>query len=811
MLSRFSDFVDSIAPSTTLRRETPLHRATLVLIGVVFVVGSTLAVAFDVVFPSQQSSSLGLGSVVEEDIRAPFNVEYVSEVLTEQRRIEAANAVSLIYDPPDPTIARQQATLLQQILDFIENVRRDPYGTFEQKQADLRAISALRLEANTITDLLLLDDETWRSVGTEAISVLERVMREAIRELDLSTVQEQLPSQVSLRFDARTAAIIVELVRDVVRPNRFVDVQGTEAARQAAIDDVQPETRSFERGQVVVRAGTRLDVVDDEALRRLGLFDVDDQRVQSLTRALIGSLLSMVLVGLYLTRFPDGAYLRARFVALLCLIFLFSLFSARFFASVQPPFYVYPAAGLALLIVVIAKPEMAVIATLAQGILVGLMANNSLEITTLVVAGGMVGALILRRTERMNSYFVIGMFISVTNVVVVAMFNLELLTSSEASTLGLLVLYALINGILSAMVALVGMYVLTFVVNLPTSLKLVELSQPSHPLLQRLLREAPGTYQHSLQVANLCEQAANAIDANASLMRVAALYHDVGKMLNPAFFVENQVDNLNPHDALNDPYRSASIILGHVIEGERLAKQFRLPVRIRDFIMEHHGTTKVGYFYNKAVEQAGDTEAVDIDQFTYPGPKPQSRETAVMMLADSCESIVRARKPANKQEISEIVDSIFEQRMAEGQLDESNLTLRDLDMARNIFIEMLQGVFHPRINYPVAAPPRRTSVERAAGPAETQTDYVTRNRPAPAGRVPEVESVSSEPGSAESPTPVPRQTTEMKPLIVPDDDEDAPLQVVPPLRRTQKITAADAKDFSPSGDKAPDGEKGEET
>lgn len=795
MLNWLSDFIDSLAPSTTLRRENPLHNVSLAVVGVVFVVFTTLIVAFDTAFPSQQdTSALRIGSVAETDIRAPYNIDYVSDVLTAERREAAANAISAVYDPPDPTIARQQATLLQQILDFIENIRRDPFGTPEQKTSDLQAITALRLEQPTIDAILDFDDETWRAVSAEAVNVLERVMREPIRESDLSVVSDQLPSQVALRFDTRTVGVIVALVQDILRPNRFVNPVETEAARQAAIDEVQPESRSFERGQVVVRAGTRLDAVDYEALQRLGLLETADRRVQVFIRALIASLLSLVLFGLYFARFPDSSYMRARFLAVLCVVFLLSLFSARLFAGVQPPYYVYPAAGLALLLVVVSKPDIAILGTLIQGLLVGMMANNSLEIATLVIAGGMVGALILRRTERLNSYFVIGMVIAVTNVVVVTLFNLELLTSNDTTSLGVLVVYALINGILAAMVALVGMYALTFVLNLPTSLKLVELSQPNHPLLQRLLREAPGTYQHSLQVANLCEQAANELGANAEVIRVAALYHDIGKILNPAFFVENQVDNLNPHDALNDPYRSASIIIGHVTEGERLAKQYHLPVRIRDFILEHHGTTKVNYFYTKAVEQAGDTEAVDVDQFTYPGPKPQSRETAIMMLADSCESTIRAKKPANRQGISDIIDEIFSQRMRDGQLDEANLTLRDLDVARDIFIEMLQAVFHPRINYPQPPPlPGRATTERE--PALEAPLTTSKTRTAEIAPIRDADTATSTDSAIVPELPVTRvparrQTLEIKPVPLADDD-DMPLQEVPPLRRTKTVSSGE--------------------
>ncbi len=773
MLSRISGFIDTLAPSTTVQSEWALHRLSMMLVAIIFVVATTLVVSLEVIAPFEQdTSALRVGSVTTADIRAPYTLQYASDVLTAQQRDVAANAVAAIYNPPDPTIARQQVTLLQQIFDFIENIRRDPYGTFEQRSADLRAINALKLREPIIEAILTLDEETWRAIVGEANIVLERVMREPIREADMSTVIEQLPSQVSLRFDAAAAAVVVALVEDIVRPNRFLNIEATEAARASAREAVAPVNRSFERGQVVVRAGVRLEPVDYEALQRFGLLEGADRRGQGVARALVASLLMLVLIALYLSRFSDPAFMRGRFLAVLCAIFVFSLLSARMFAGVQPPYYINPSSSLALLLVVIAKPEIALIGTLAQGVLLGVMANNSLEIATLVIAGGFVGALLLRRTERLNSYFVIGVIIALTNLVVVVLFNLELVTSADTSSLGVLVLYALVNGVLSAMVALVGMYVFTFLLNLPTSLKLVELSQPNQPLLQRLLREAPGTYQHSLQVANLCEQAASKIGANAELVRVAALYHDIGKMGNPAFFVENQADNVNPHDGLDDPYRSASIIIAHVTDGEQLARQYRLPVRIRDFILEHHGTTKVGYFYTLAVKQAGEEDSVDVDQFTYPGPKPQSRETAIMMLADGCESTVRARKPTSKQEIADVVDSIFNQRMRDGQLDESNLTLRDLDMTREIFIEMLQAVFHPRVNYPSASPPR-----------SEQPAVALPSPAAPLNRTGEMAAVPVEV------TPR-RATVEMKPIAA-TDDEDQPLRDVPPLRRAKPTSQED--------------------
>ncbi|MBZ0304643.1 MAG: HDIG domain-containing protein, partial [Anaerolineae bacterium] len=245
------------------------------------------------------------------------------------------------------------------------------------------------------------------------------------------------------------------------------------------------------------------------------------------------------------------------------------------------------------------------------------------------------------------------------------------------------------------------LYFITAAMNLTTNLKLIELMDSKHALLQRLLREAPGTYQHSLQVANLSEIAAEAIGANAQLVRVAAMYHDIGKILNPYYFTENTTGSINPHDDLNDPLQSAKVIIGHVIEGERLARRHKLPARIRDFILEHHGTTQVLHFYHQAVEKAGDESKVNIEEFTYPGPAPRARETAILMLADGCESATRSVGPSSKTEIEGIVNHIFELRLSEGQLNDSGLTLNDLKTVRNIFIQTLQAMYHPRIAYKI--------------------------------------------------------------------------------------------------------------
>jgi len=249
-------------------------------------------------------------------------------------------------------------------------------------------------------------------------------------------------------------------------------------------------------------------------------------------------------------------------------------------------------------------------------------------------------------------------------------------------------------------------YFLAQILGLTTPLQLLEISRPDFPLLQFFLRNAPGTYQHSLQVANLAEQAAENIGADALLTRVGALFHDVGKAMNPTFFIENQAhSDINTHEDL-DPAQSSAAITQHVLDGIKLARKYRLPRRIDDFILEHHGTMITRYQYNQAVEAAGGDESkVDREKFRYPGPSPHSRETAILMLADGTEARVRAGRPANEEELRTIIRSTIEHAQSSGQLDHTQLTLSDLNKIAESFATTLRGSFHPRIEYPQAKGP----------------------------------------------------------------------------------------------------------
>lgn len=844
MIVPFADLLERYFNWPTERTIPTLTRIVVLLATGSFLLLATVIVAFESLFPDQLDlAALQEGDVATRDIYAPETRTYVSRVLTDRLRQAARDGETPVFNSADLTIARVQSGLAVRILDFIDNVRRDIYATPEQRVNDLRQITGLQLTEDVLNQIVQVSDETWNAIKSETSRLLEQVMQDSIRDTDIPAILDRLPNQVDLRFsDDRDITVVVEIVQDLIRPNRTINVDATEAAKQTAAQSVPDQEIIVQRGQLVVNSGEVLEADDLEALQELGLMQPLERRWQEIARALLAVVVVIVITGLYLARFrPKLLYREPRFLALLATIFLLILMGVRL--SLNGQLYLYPSALLALLFVALVNQQVAVIGVLGLAFLTGLMASNSLEIATLVAASGMIGALSLRRPERVNNYFMAGLMVSIINVSVAIIFNVS--EPTTLLTLPPLLAFGLINGILAAAAAIVALYLIGQILNLPTALKLIELSQPNQPLLQRLLREAPGTYQHSLQVANLSEQAANAIGANAALTYVAALYHDVGKMLNPAFFTENQRDaDSNLHDTLNDPYRSADIIISHVTEGDALARQYRLPSRMRDFIREHHGTGEVFVFYQQALARAEeDQDVVDVADFRYPGPRPQSRETAILMLADSSEATIRSTQPGTRQEIEDTVEKIIEGKRRAGQLDDSGLTLNDLNTIKRIFVDLLKAMFHPRINYaeavnkarhvgtptpgtampPVAAPLENnrghqgnrppspeiatSSVIAAVNSLSTSTSTNATAKPSTGKTVPvtgrdtlethRVDTPKSTPKIETSTTPPSASTTTSEEVIaatrtramtqdlprLADDDDDSPMPDIPPLPR----------------------------
>jgi putative nucleotidyltransferase with HDIG domain len=518
--------------------------------------------------------------------------------------------------------------------------------------------------------------------------------------MDVDTARRSVPSLVSLALTEDQAAMVAELVSAYVTANSEYNADLTAAAKQSAREAVQPVTEEYKSGEIIVLRGQILTPAQIEALQQFGLI-AESSPWQDYAGT--GALVIMVAayVSLYFSRRRLPFLQDARSLVVVAIIFLVFLAGARFTIpnrTVMP--YAYPIPAVGLIISTLFGVESGIVFSFAIALLAPYALPNTLDLMPYYLATSLTGVLVLGSARRVWTFFRAGAAITAAGIAMLLAFRLPF-TQTDGIALLQLTGAAIFLGLASSSLALVLQYFLAQSLGLTTALQLIEISRPDFPLLQFFLRNAPGTYQHSLQVANLAEQAAELIGADALLTRVGALFHDVGKSLNPMFFIENQPQGeMNTHEDI-DPVESAAAIITHVTDGVVMARKHKLPRRIDDFILEHHGTTITRYQYSQAVERAGgDPTKVDLEKFRYPGPRPRSRETALLMLADGSEARARASRPQTEEDIRKIVLTTIESAQKQGQLDNTPLTSRDLSIITDAFVTVLRGAYHPRITYP---------------------------------------------------------------------------------------------------------------
>jgi putative nucleotidyltransferase with HDIG domain len=660
---------------------------------------------------------LQVGDVSPQDIRAPSRITYQSEITTEEAKERAEAAVEEIYYPTDASIARQQLEHVTQIFDYIDAVRHDVYATPETKVALIEAIPDLQLSPTAINDTIQFDDDSWELVSQEVLSALrDEVLPQEIRPGDVEDVKSQVHTFVSLELPEDDAVLVEAWLRNFIVPNTFPNYEATEEARAEARAAVEPVYVTLEEGEIIVREGEVTTPLAWEALGKLGLRQPQIGWRDIAVRILLTSLLVFILA-LYLVYLHPTFWDSWQDMLLVSLLAALAVLAAQLMIPGHVVLgYLFPLAATSMLLTALVDTEIAIVVTMLLSLIVGFIAGGSLEFVLYAFAGGAVASLRLWRIERLNAFLWAGVYVALSNLSVILLFRAA---EQDHDLLGTLQIAgaSVANAVLAMSLTLGGFFLFSNVLHITTSLQLLELGRPTHPLLRELLLKAPGTYHHSLMVGNLAEQAAQAVGADALLARVGAYYHDIGKMLRPYFFAENQTDGVNPHDRL-DPQTSAQIITSHVQDGLQLAKKYGLPQEIRDFIPQHHGTALSSYFYQEALEQSTSPATTSDERFRYPGPKPQSREAAILMLADEAEAASRANRPRSVEEIEELVVSLIQARMEAGQLDESDLTLRDLQRIEETFTNVLQGVYHPRIKYPEDVEEDRSGKEGIGDRAE---------------------------------------------------------------------------------------------
>jgi len=685
---------------STRHRQTPPRIRTLqiTLLILVGIISYGVLILPSLLNPA--AVSLQVDDVSPSDFQAPQDIEYISEVRTNDARLAAENSVAPVYAAPNTSIARGQIERLRGVLQYITLVRGDENATPEQKASDIASLDDITLQAGTIEAVLALTSARWDTIQQESLSVLEQVMRRTIRDNEVDSTRRTIPSLVSLSLNDEQSRIVVEFVSAFVVPNSLYSADLTEAAKTSAREAVEPIVQSYKAGEIIILGGQIIHPEELEALQQLGLIE-QTSPWQDYAGAGALVLILAVLTSQYFSRRRLPFLFDARSLVLAALIIILFVVGARLIIlerTVLP--YAYPLSAIGLLITTMFGLEAGVIFSLLTALLVPYGMPNALDLMPYYLISSIVGVLVLGSAHRVWTFFRAGMAVALAGITTLLAFRFPFVSMDGVAMLQLAGA-AVFSGLAASSISLLLQYFLAQTLGLTTALQLIEISRPDFPLLQFFLRNAPGTYQHSLQVANLAEQAAELIGADALLTRVGALFHDVGKALNPTYFIENQADGMpNPHEAL-DPEESAAIIIAHVTDGAALARKHRLPRRIDDFILEHHGTMITRYQQSNAIKAAGgDASLVDNSKFQYPGPRPRSRETALLMLADGTEARARAMRPQGEDEIRKIVLSTIEAAQKQGQLDSTQLTLKDLSIITDAFVTVLKGTHHTRIPYP---------------------------------------------------------------------------------------------------------------
>jgi hypothetical protein len=677
------------------------HGARALLIGIAFVITLAIVFAFQLV---PESLPLEPGNVSPKTLHATERITYISELQTTQARRKAELEVKEVYDPPNAELAREQVKWASRVLDYVDSVRHDPYAPLDRKIEWVQAIPTVTLPIQVISRTLALDPVSYQRIVSETLYVLDVTMRDTIRPSDISAEYAKIPTRISLALPADHAELVNQWTRQLIVPNSFLNQEKTEAQRSQAGARVAPVYLTYEKGQTIVREGEVFTPQIIEALQAAGFRNRQLEWIDYAGPGLFALLLG-VLLAIYLIRLRPALITHARSLLLMAFIILTFTAGARVLGGDRSVLqYLYPISAGVMLLAVLIDATTAFAAALVLALSLGFFANQSLELMLYALAGGLIASVSLGRIERLPAFLWSGTYVALANAAVVAIFRL-LAHDTNLANWGQWLAAAIGNGALSGLIALGSLFALGKIFGITTSIELLDLARPTHPLLTKLLVEAPGTYHHSLIVSQLAEQAAQRIGADTLLVRVGAYYHDVGKTREPQSFVENQMDGVNIHDTL-EPKHSAGIVIDHVQRGIELAKQYGLPERLREFIPQHHGTTLAAYFHRKAKANGTD---INENDYRYPGPKPQSREAAILMLADGVEATTRAERPHSPEQIRAIINRIVNDRLRDGQLDESELTLHDIEQIKEAFLGVLQGLFHPRIKYPEPPPPEKSN------------------------------------------------------------------------------------------------------
>ena len=702
----------------------------------VMAVGSMLLMLLLCAACAPQRYSLEVGSISHQTITATKDV--VDELATESRRSAAENSVELTYHPLEGVTEQVMADLtavfdelrkvqqygltLRSDKDTAETIRNRNFTESELEYAQ-SLVTLLKLSNYQYTTLLRTETADYDTMASTVTIAVENQMNNSIREGQVTQAIETIKQIVAYRVDISLMQNIVPTVLKLcVKANMGIDQTAAEEARLRAREAVEPVV--YLQGQNIVREGEVVSANQIAMLKSLGLLESAEYDYALYGGVLLLVLLAVSLLILLLGLLDRHQLQTIRSTMVIMLVMVVSVGLCICVYKLLNP-YLMPLPLAAMLLTGLLGWRAGLPAAISLSMLVGSLAaggatTTSAEMVQLMLCGlvsGVVAVRYLKGKSQRVRMILCGALTAVTNLAVLV--GMALMTSIDLSRILQTAAWSAGGSLLSGVLALGLQPVFETAFNLATPSKLLELGNPNQPLLRRLQIEASGTYHHSIIVANLAEAAAERIHANPLLARTGAYFHDIGKLKRPLYFKENQMGE-NPHDT-TDPYVSAAIVTTHTRDGLLLAQKYHLPPEIQDIIVEHHGDTPVMYFYHKALQQSNG-KPVNIDDFRYDGRRPTTRESAIIMLADTVEAAVRSMPNHTPQGIEDFMVKLVRGKLEDDQLSDAPLTLRDIDGICKAFCSVLNGVFHERIEYPTTAVPTRGQSAAPAQPAATEPE-----------------------------------------------------------------------------------------
>jgi len=686
---------------------------------------------------------LRAGQVSQSDITAPRTITFIDEARTSELRQRAADTAPRVYEE-DSTVEENVLKKVDNLFAAVTAERKFFYNnkislteeneteqgqineavsedSAEEEENNLTAAEIKNFsqaEINEIADLtsaeidyelsqeslgvlITLNQEELSEIEDRTLNLLENKLGSRILPSDLVSAREELRQsamEMDISRDQRLA--IAEIAETVIAANMFLNQEATASRRQEAISEVEAVEKTVRQGEIIVRKGDVVTEADIEILERLGLQKGGINYYNIAGRILISFIL-VLLLGFYFYKYQKDVWHDNSRLLLIELLILTVVFFAKIMTFFQNPFvdFMVPTAMASILLTVLISSDTALITTLFISLLIAPIYDMNFNIVLTSFLAGLIGIFSVTRVKERGDIIRAGLNVSFILIFLIG--GLSLLQQNQDWTYLLWSIGGgIVNGLLVGVLANGLLPYLEDLFDMTSSVKLLELSNPSQPILKRMLVEAPGTYHHSVIVGNLAETAAEDVGADSLLARAAAYYHDIGKLKRPYFFSDNQFGGENPHDKTS-PNLSALIIKSHVKDGVEMAEENGLPSKIIDIIKQHHGTNLISYFYQQALQ---DNKHDDIEKkdFRYDGPKPQSKEAAIIMLADITEAAIRSKNfnKNNHDRIEGFVRGLVKDKLIENQLDQSNLTLSDLDTIVKSFVKVLTGIYHQRVEYP---------------------------------------------------------------------------------------------------------------